>query len=237
MQTKQIQIVSLLVAVAICIIAPVIGYTKIGLPPVIIIGGSAAIGFFFWYFTYLKNPTDPAIILPLFLLTVAGLQFHIVEEYVTGFGPAMSRLFGIPWSERSFLMVFALLAPPVYSLTALGLYYRFPLAGFVAWFIFIGPGFAEFTHFIFPILEPRIDPSTIDSITWVIDGTEIANMPNYYYKTTGNYYFSGMWTALLPMIPGAYAIYRLVKERITVSRTHRMSYGSAQISKEPNLQP
>ena len=38
-------------------------------------------------------------------------------------------------------------------------------------------------------------------------------MPNYYLKTTGQYYFSGMYTAILPMIPGIYAIYRLLRER------------------------
>jgi hypothetical protein len=63
----------------------------IGLAPVIIIGGSAIVGFFFWYFTYLKNPTDAKIILPLFVLTVVALQIHIMEEYEAGFGPAMSR--------------------------------------------------------------------------------------------------------------------------------------------------
>jgi hypothetical protein len=170
------------------------------------------IGFFFWYFTYLKNPTDPKIILPLFILTVACLQIHIVEEYLTGFGPAMSRLFNIPWSEKGFLMVFALIGPTIYTLTTLGLYYRVPVAGFIAWFIFIGPGVAEFTHFIFPILEPHIDPANIKPITQTIKGTVIENMPNYYYKTTGHYYFAGMWTAILPMIPGIYSIYRLTKE-------------------------
>ena len=107
MQTsKKTQTISLIIAIAFCIIMPTMGYIKIGLPPVIIIGGSAVIGFFFWYFTYLKTPTDPKIILPLFVLTVAGLQIHIIEEYMTGFGPAMSRLFDIPWSEKGFLMVF-----------------------------------------------------------------------------------------------------------------------------------
>ena len=209
---KPAQIVSLVMAVAFCIIAPTVGYIKIGLPVVIIIGGSAVVGFFCWYFTYLKNPTDPKIILPLFVLTVACLQIHIVEEYLTGFGPAMSRLFNIPWSEKSFLMVFALIGPTVYTMTTLGLYYRIPLAGFIAWFIFIGPGVAEFTHFIFPLLEPHLEPTNVNSISRIIHGTEIVNMPNYYFKTTGRYYFAGMWTAILPMIPGIYAIYRLFKE-------------------------
>src|SRR5262245_27880426 len=127
MQTlTRTQIISLIIAIMFCIIAPVMGYLKIGLPPVIIVGGSAIIGFLCCYFTYLKKPTDPKIILPLFILTVAALQIHIVEEYQTGFGPAMSRLFNIPWSEKSFLMVFALVGPTIYTLTTLGLYYRVP---------------------------------------------------------------------------------------------------------------
>lgn len=206
------QKISLIIAIAFCVIAPTMGYIKIGLPPVIIVGGSAIIGFFFWYFTYLKKPTDPKLILPLFVLTVAALQIHIVEEYLTGFAPAMSRLFGIPWSEESFLLVFALVGPIIYTLTTLGLYYRFPLAGFFAWFIFIGPGVAEFTHFIFPLIQPQIQPEIVHPITQVINGTEIVDMPNYYFKTTGSYYFAGMWTAILPMVPGIYSIYRLTRE-------------------------
>jgi hypothetical protein len=207
-----IQKINLIIAALFCIIAPGMGYLKIGLPPIIIIGGSALVGFTFWYFTYLRNPADPKIILPIFVLTVACLQIHIVEEYLTGFGPAMSRLFNISWTEKSFIIVFALIGPTLYTLTTLGLYYRIPIAGFIAWFIFIGPGVAEFTHFIFPLMEPDIAPTDVNHITQFINGTEVANMPNYYIKETGHYYFSGMYTAILPMIPGIYAIYRLTKE-------------------------
>jgi uncharacterized membrane protein YjjB (DUF3815 family) len=45
-------------------------------------------------------------------------------------------------------------------------------------------------------------------------------MPNYFLGTTGHYYFSGMYTAILPMIPGIYAIYRLTKEHILIKRNH-----------------
>lgn len=232
MQTsKPVYYFSLFAAIAFCLVAPLMGYLTIGLPPVVIVGGSAVIGFFFWYFTYLKRPTDPKIILPIFILTVAALQIHMVEEYLTGFGPAMSRVFDIPWSEKSFLMVFMMAGPIVYTLTTLGLYYRVPLAGFVAWFIFIGPGVAEFTHFIFPLIEPQIQPGNAGSITQIINGTEIANMPNYYHKTTGHYYFSGLWTAVLPMIPGIYAIYRLTKEA-RLQRKKRQTAAS-----ENHLQP
>ncbi len=203
---------SMLAAISICIAAPAFGYFKIGLAPVIIVGGSAIIGFFFWYFTYLKKPSDPKIILPIFILAVAALQIHMVEEYFTSFGPAISRIFNVPWTEERFLLVFMMVLPIIYTLTTLGLYYRVPLAGFVAWFIFIGPGVAEFTHFIFPLIEPHIEPGNIKCVSQTINGVVVENMPNYYHKTTGNYYFSGMWTAVLPMIPGIYAIYRLTKE-------------------------
>jgi hypothetical protein len=202
-----IQQLSLLAAITFCIAMPILGYITIGLPPIIIIGGSAIIGFTFWYLTYFKNPTDPK-----FVLTVACLQIHIIEEYLTGFGPAMSRLFNISWSEKSFLIVFALVGPTIYTLTTLGLYYRVPIAGFIAWFIFIGPGFAEFTHFIFPLIQPHLEPGNLNCISQTINGTPVADMPNYYIKTTGKYYFSGMYTAVLPMIPGIYAIYRLTRK-------------------------
>ncbi|WP_294205121.1 hypothetical protein [uncultured Chryseobacterium sp.] len=207
------QKLSLLTASIFTIVAPVMGYLSIGLAPVIIVGGSALIGLFCWYFTYLRKPVDPGIILPLFILTVAGLQIHLVEEYLMGFAPAMSRLFGIPWSEKSFLMVFALIGPVIYTLTSLGLYYKVPIAGFVAWFIFIGPGVAEFTHFIFPLISPDLLPHDPHPVTASIDGATIREMPNFYFRTTGHYYFPGMWTAVLPMIPGCLAIYRLLIRR------------------------
>lgn len=219
MQTSgKSQLLSLLVVLIFVTVTPIVGYLKIGWPPVIIVGGSAVIGFFFWYFTYLKYPSDPKLILPLFALTVAGLQIHIVEEYLTGFGPAMSRLFAIPWTERSFLIVFALVNPVICTLTTLGLYYKIPIAGFMAWFIFIGPGVAEFTHFIFPLIEPQLEPTNLNPITQTIKGTEVRNMPNYCYQATGRYYFSGMWTAILPMLPGIYAIYRLLKEHREIKK-------------------
>ena len=213
------QQMSVIAAVLFCLIAPIVGYINIGLPPVVIVGGSAGIAFFCWYFTYLKNPVDPAIILPLFIITVAALQIHILEEYLTGFGPAMSRLFNVPWSEKSFLIIFAIVGPTIYTLTSLGLYYKMPFAGFIAWFIFIGPGVAEFTHFIFPLLTPKIQPSNINLVSQIIKGIPIENMPNYYYKATGKYYFAGMWTAALPMIPGIYSIYRLIKPRVDQKKT------------------
>jgi hypothetical protein len=199
-------------AVVFILIAAAAGYRAIGLPPVVIVGGSGVVGLFMWHRTYLKRPLAPEVILPPFLLTVAALEVHMAEEYSTKFGPAMSRVFDISWTEQSFLLVFTFIGPALYALTALGLFYRVPLAGFLAWFIFIGPGLAEFTHFIFPILKPAIQPDVNASVSQVVaGGAFVADMPNYYFGTTGRYYFSGMYTAVLPMIPGVYAIYRVVK--------------------------
>jgi hypothetical protein len=145
---------------------------------------------------------------------VAALEIPMAEEYLTGFGPAMSRLFDISWTEPSFLMVFAFIGPALYALTALGLFYRVPLAGFMAWFIFIGPGVAEFTHFIFPLLTPAIHPELAGTLSQAVsNGRFVAGMHNYYAGTTGTYYFPGLYTAVLPMIPGIWAIRKMIRAR------------------------
>jgi len=52
-----------------------------GLPPVVIVGGSSLVALVLWIKTYLRRPLDPEIILPGFLLTVAALEVHMIEEY------------------------------------------------------------------------------------------------------------------------------------------------------------
>jgi len=70
---------------------------------------------------------------------------------------------------------------------------------------------AEFTHFIFPILKPAIQPELAGSISQAVsNGRFVADMRNYWVKTTGVYYFPGMYTAILPMIPGIYTIRRVI---------------------------
>ena len=207
-------------AVAFLMVTAIMGYHYIGIPPVVIVGGSGAIALVAWTRTYLKRPTPPEVILPWFLLTVAALEIHMLEEYLTQFGPAMSRLFNITWTERGFLMVFAFIGPALYALTAIGLFYRVRIAGFLAWFIFIGPGVAEFTHFIFPLLKPAIEDHVRASVSYrFANGVYIPNMPNYYVGTTGTYYFAGMYTAVLPMIPGIYAIYKVLRDHRQSVRT------------------
>jgi len=212
--TAMARILNEVAALAFLPAAMFAAYIKIGWPPVAIVGGSGLVAFAVWQRTYLRRPSDPSIILPLFLVTVAALDVHMAEEYLTKFGPAMSRLFDISWTEQSFLLIFAFVGPALYSLTAVGLYYRIPFAGFLAWFIFIGPGVAEFTHFIFPLLKPALSPTMTSSITaYTSNGRVVTDMPNYWIGATGRYYFPGLYTAVLPMIPGIYAIYRLAGRR------------------------
>jgi hypothetical protein len=211
-QTNGIEMANAAIALTCVVAAAMVGYKLIGMPPVVIVGGSGLVALIAWATTYLKRPVAPEIILPVFLLTVAALELHMTEEYLTKFAPAMSRLFNIPWTGRGFLLVFAFIGPALYALTALGLFYRVRFAGFVAWFIFIGPGVAEFTHFIFPLLRPALSPDFTRTISHTFsNGAYIADMPNYYVHATARYYFAGMYTAVLPMIPGSYAIYRLIK--------------------------
>ena len=105
------EIGNIALAASFIVLAAALGYRYIGLPPVIIVGGSGLIGLLAWSTSYLKRPTPPEIILPWFLLTVAALEVHMMEEYLTGFAPAMSRLFNITWTERGFLIVFAFVGP------------------------------------------------------------------------------------------------------------------------------
>ena len=210
--TVRTRVFSFMAAATFVVVAGVAGYLTIGPPPVVIVGGSGLAAIVLWTRTYLKRPVDPDVILPVFLLTVAALEVHMAEEYLAGFGPAMSRLFDISWTERSFLLVFAFIGPALYALTALGLHYRVPLAGFLAWFIFIGPGVAELTHFVFPVLRPAIHPELPATISQTVsNGVYVANMGNYYLRTTGVYYFPGLYTAVLPMLPGIWAIRRLLR--------------------------
>jgi hypothetical protein len=209
-----VRIGSMAAAAAFLLVAMLAGYRSIGWPPVIIVGGSGVAAFVLWNLTYLRRPLMPEFVLPPFLLTVAALEAHMIEEYLTGFAPAMSRLFNISWSERSFLMIFAFIGPVLYSLTALGLFRRVPLAGFLMCFIFIGPGVAEFVHFVFPALQPDVQPTVAAAVQAIVGrGKLMQNLPNFWVHVTGRYYFPGMYTAILPMIPGIHGIRQLLRSR------------------------
>src|SRR5262245_9933088 len=186
---------------------------NVGIPPTIIVGGSALVGFFCWRATNLRRPITPVVTTILFLLTTAALHVHMYEEHSALFGPAMSRLFGIAFPDERFMQIFVFALPTLYYLTAIGLLQRVPLAGFVAWFIFIGPGIAEFTHFIFPLITPALQPANPAPINAALTALTHDAMANPHIAVTGKYYFPGMYTAILPMIPGICPVWWMFRNR------------------------
>jgi hypothetical protein len=186
---------------------------NVGAPVAVIVGASMLVGFFCWRATNLRAPIEPQKTAVLFLLTAAALHVHMIEEHVALFGPAMSRLFGIGFPDRRFLLIFVFVLPIVYYLTAIGLLNRIPMAAFVAWFIFIGPGVAELTHFVFPLIRPALEPENLAPISATIHGVRVDSMANHWMHATGRYYFPGLYTAVLPMIPGISAIVFLFRHR------------------------
>ncbi len=173
--------------VAIVIVALVatsaVGAIRIGPIVIVIVCGSGFGGLIAWLLTTFRKPADPARILFLYLLTLAALMVHITEEYLTHFPQAMSEAFSIEFSEAEFVVTFAMVGFVVWIVAAIGIYCRHPLGNYVCWFMFIGMGFGEATHFLFPL------------------------------RVEGPYrYFPGMWTAILPSIPAWIGMYRLVAD-------------------------
>ena len=173
----------LVLVVVILIVFFVAGFTSVGVAPTIIIGGAGALGLAAWLLTTYRRPAS-ARILPVYYLTVAGLHIHILEEYVAEFPRRMTETFGLSnFTEVPFLVSIAFVGMTVWILVGVGLIYRNPLANYLAWFVFMGPGFMEWTHYVFPLIAG--------------DG----------YR-----YFPGMWTAWLPIVPGIAGIGLLWKE-------------------------
>ncbi len=213
MYTPNGQLTNQVIAILLMVVFVTALTINVGWATMVIVAGSATIGIFCWRATNLRRSITPVTTAILFLLTTSMLHLHMYEEYASLFGPAMSRVFNIAFPEERFLAVFVFALPVIYFLTAAGLLLRVPLAAFVAWFIFIGPGTAEFTHFIFPLIEPAIAPAGAEAVSAVVHGVQVDSMPNHYYWTTGEYYFPGMYTAVLPMIPGITSIWWLFRNR------------------------
>lgn len=171
------------VVVFILSFAPVM-LAQAGIMPFVIVCGAMVGGFVAWLLTTSRIPTDPKKILPIYFLVAATLMLHIWEEYLFGFGPRIAAINGSGWTEREFLLMIAFYMPAFWILGALGIYYRHPLGSYVAWFVFIGMILGEPVHLaVFPLIEG------------------------------GRYhYFPGMWTALLPMVPGIWGMVVVIKE-------------------------
>ncbi|WP_433438318.1 hypothetical protein [Nonomuraea sp. CA-141351] len=161
-----------------------------GLLPVGVIVGSMVGGMVGWRRTTSRAPADPAFHVPLFLLLLALFYLHVGEEALTDFNRAIAEISGTPWADTSFTTLIGLLGPAVWVFAAWSLWRRQAFGNFVLWFLIVGMILGEPTHLVvFPVMR------------MVQEGVSYG-------------YFSGMYTALFPMIPAILALRAIL-------RTHR----------------
>ncbi len=156
--------------------------------PVVVIVGSMLGGMVGWWRTTSRRPADPARAVPLFLLLLTFFYIHVGEEALTDFSGAIAAITGVPWREPDFMLLIGLLGPAVWFLAAWSLWRRQPAGNFVFWFLIVGMILGEPTHLlVFPFVA----------------------MAKF---GIGYEYFSGMYTALFPMIPAILALVQLVTD-------------------------
>jgi hypothetical protein len=184
---------------------------QFSLMPLLIVGVPGVLAYGLWYVTALQKPLDLAAILPLFLLTVAGFTINSVEEFLGHYGPAVGRLFNFVWTDQAFVVITLTLIGAL-LMVAIGLWYRIAMAGLVA-IIFLTTRLAEVLMFAFPLWPPAIQPYFAGPIAQTVSNTLVGEMPTYYLSAVGRYYFPGMFTVALPIIPAIFALYRIWMDR------------------------
>lgn len=186
----------------------------------------AILGFGFWSVTYLQKPTSPAVLLPPFMLSIAAFEFHLIEEYHGGYPLAISRLFNVAWTDFAFFATVCVLSGAL-LIVSVGLYYQKPVAGFLS-ILFLVTRLAEIALFIFPFVRPELSPDNSNSISQSISGTLLSNMPSYYYPVTRYYYFPGMYTFPLVLLPAVYALYQIwVYHKICANTDERFAHNES----------
>ncbi|HEX5077099.1 MAG TPA: hypothetical protein VFW03_28070 [Gemmatimonadaceae bacterium] len=180
---REIRLSVALVAVFIVTYGTIL-YLQAGLMVVGIVVGSMLAGFVIWLRTTLVRPPEPSAILPVYLVTLVFFLLHVLEEYAFGFAGRIAAVAHVRWTEAQFVEVIVLIGPAIWVAGAIGINKRHPLGNFIAWFFFVAMILGEPAHLlVFPFLEG------------------------------GRYhYFPGMWSALLPLAPAAYGIWRMVTD-------------------------
>lgn len=175
--------------VALALVYAATLYVEAGLLVVGVIIGSMMGGLIGWWHTTALRPADPARLLPLLLLMLAFFYLHVGEETLTGFHQAIAALTGKPWPEDRFLLVIALAGPAVWFFAAWSLWKGQAAGNFLLWFLIVGMILGEPAHvLIFPV------------VVMIEHGGGYA-------------YFSGMYSALFPMIPAILALVEILRTR------------------------
>ncbi len=163
-------------------------YTQAGLLPVGVIAGSMMGGMIGWRKTTSNFPADPYKLVPLYLLLQTLFYIHVGEEVLTNFNQGISSISGHPWSDREFDYLITFIGPVFWVFGAYSLWKGQAFGNFILWFMIVGMILGEPTHLIvFPVVR----------------------MVN---EGVGYEYFSGMYTALFPMIPAILALVTIVKD-------------------------
>lgn len=188
-------------------------YLSIATSPVVIfiVGLPGIIAYIIWRRTFYVKDVAPARIVPVYLATAAGFLLHVIEEYLGGYSLAISRIFGFPWTERAFFITVILLSAMLF-LSTIGLLLKKSVAGFIA-LLFVLTRFAELALFVFPFVRPVVAPFNAGSVSATLGKTVVADMPNYYVAATHSYYFPGMFTVILPLVPAIFLMVRLFEKR------------------------
>ncbi len=163
-------------------------YAQAGFLPVAVILASMAGGLMAWRRTTATYPATPLKVVPLYLLLQMLFFLHVGEETLTSFNQSIAAITGVPWQDRSFTFPIGLIGPAIWMLGALSLWRRQPFGNFMLWFMVVGMIIGEPTHLlVFPFLSM--------------------------HQTGSDYrYFSGMYTALLPMVPAILALKVIMDE-------------------------
>lgn len=164
-------------------------YAQTGsLLPVGVIIGSMMGGLVCWRKTTSYVPADPYTVVPLYLLLQALFYIHVGEEVLTHFNQGITSITGQTWTDRDFDYLITLIGPFFWILGAYSLWKRQAFGNFILWFMIVGMILGEPTHLlVFPIVR------------MVQEGV-------------GYEYFSGMYTALFPMIPAILSLIVIVKD-------------------------
>lgn len=164
-------------------------YAQTGsLLPVGVIIGSMMGGLVCWRKTTANLPADPYTVVPLYLLLQALFYIHVGEEVLTHFNQGIASITGQTWSDQDFDYLITFIGPFFWVLGAYSLWKRQAFGNFILWFMIVGMILGEPTHLlVFPIVR------------MVQEGV-------------GYEYFSGMYTALFPMIPAILSLIIIVKD-------------------------
>lgn len=205
--TKLLQSELRIAIAAAVLLSGITGYLvfALGLAALILVSIPAFFAYVFWLFFYLKTPTQPSVVLAPFLVMVAGFGFHVIEQYLGHYGPAVGRLFGFAWTTEVFVIIVVPLLGGL-CLVAIGLYYRVAMAGLVA-IVFMMTRLAEVALFVFPLIPPVVEPDNPDPVSALVSGTMVSEMPSYYIGATGSYYFPGLYSILLPILPALVSLW------------------------------